>query len=79
MHAIFNNENAAIEFEAKIHAYLCAKRPGYKEQTKKWSDIIKHQNQDLWAVALPPEKIDGVYETVSNLDGWMLEEFFIAG
>jgi len=78
MFAIFNNENDAIEFEAKIHAYLCKNRSGYTAQTKQWSDITKHYADDFWAVSMPPadvpvEDIGGEYSTASSLDGWRPE------
>jgi len=75
MYAIFQTEAAAIEFEAKIHTYLCEHRPGYKTQTTKWSNVTKHYTDAFWAVNMPPadvpiEEIGGEYSTASSLDGW---------
>ena len=55
MYATFSTSKEAQSFTDSIHAYLCANRPKYKEQTIRWSDIIKHKDKELYAIPLPPE------------------------
>ena len=73
MFAIFQTEKAAQAFTDSIHAYLCKNRSGYAAQTERWSDVTKHKDKKLYAVPLPPEHIDGDYNVVGTLDGWLPE------
>jgi len=72
-YAKFTTLKDAQCFTDFIHAYLCANRPGYKEQTVRWSEVTKHQSDELYAISLPPETIAGDYEIIDNLDGWLPE------
>jgi hypothetical protein len=46
---------------------------------KKWCDIVKHKDQNKWAVNIMPEWI-GMYESpvvveyATDLDGWLEEQ-----
>ena len=71
MYAIFNTDQDAQDFTDSIHAYLCENRQGYATQTEIWSYVIKHKDKELYAIPLPPEHIEGNYETIETLDGWM--------
>lgn len=70
MYAIFTTLEQAQLFADTVQAFLVAHRPGYNAEV--WDIPQKHYNQDLWAVAMPPEKIalpEGV-TTQNELNGW---------
>ena len=55
MIALFKTEQAANEFEQKIHNFLKVNRPRYKAD--KWG-ISFVDETGIWGVKLPPEKVD---------------------
>jgi hypothetical protein len=66
MHAIFDNEQAAIQAEAEIHQWLTVNRPGYNAE--RWANVAKHPTENLWSFPLPPEPVEiAGAEIVENL------------
>jgi hypothetical protein len=48
---------------------LVTQAQNYSGVTNKWADVIKHYNQDLWAVIAHPNHTSTL-NTIENLEGW---------
>ncbi len=57
MIALFNTEQESIDYSNYIHELLCEKIKGYKENTTKWSNVNKSDNEEKWMVKLPIDYI----------------------
>ena len=64
MYYISNNINDLIDYVEQVN-----QGENYNGTTTTWANIIKHYNQDLWAVVAHPKYIDN-FQTLDKLEGW---------
>ena len=79
MYAQFTTEQAATDWEQKVHDYL-SQDPKYAAGCDRWDYVVKHQSKDFWVVTIPKtarelgavdfDQITDGYEAIENRDGW---------
>lgn len=64
MYYISNIKQDLIDYNNKVD-----QGENYNGITTTWANVIKHYNEDLWAI-VKHTKYDAELETLETLDGW---------
>lgn len=64
MYYTSTNQNELITYVERVNI-----GENYSGTTTTWANVIKHYNQDLWAVKVNP-KYEEEFDTLEVLEGW---------